>query len=111
MPTDGSVGVQASATPDHYIDNDTGLDDSGITVYRQRVVFPPYRQILDYDVRTDTNPVYVGTNIQSALIADTTWTIKKLFYDSSNRLVDVQVIQGVAWTARTTLSWRSSAGN
>lgn len=68
------------------------------------------RKILDYDERTDGNPVYVGTNTQTALIAGTDWVIQKLFYDASSRLIDAQVLTG-AWSGRAALSWRSAAGN
>lgn len=68
------------------------------------------RTILDYDGRTDGNPVYVGVNAQAALVGDATWYIKKLFYDASARLVDVQILIG-AWSGRAALGWRTSGGD
>lgn len=63
-----------------------------------------YRTLLDYDVRTDGNPVYVGTNAQAAAEADATWTVMRLTYDASNRLTDKQVLTG-SWTGRAGLAW------
>lgn len=68
------------------------------------------RVILDYDGRTDSNPVYVGKASQSTLVAATTWEVLKLFYDGSGRLVDSQVITG-SWTGRAALAWKSSGGD
>lgn len=71
---------------------------------------PQFRKLLDYDVRLDGNPVYVGTNLQTALIADATWTVQKLFYDITNRLIDAQVLTGT-WTGRAALAWRTAGGD
>lgn len=46
---------------------------------------------IDYDVRTDDNPVYVGYNIRGAATSVTTWVLQKLTYDGSNRITLVQV--------------------
>lgn len=70
----------------------------------------PQRTILDYDARVDANPVYVGTNAQTALVGAATWTVKKLFYDSTARLIDAQVLTG-SWTGRAALGWRTAAGD
>ena len=59
---------------------------------------------LDYDVRTDDNPVYVGFNFRGALVSDTNWILQKLTYDSSNRVILVQV--GIdSWNNRTTATY------
>lgn len=68
------------------------------------------RTILDYDGRTDGNPVYVGTNAQTALVAASTWWIKKLFYDANARLIDAQILVG-AWSGRAALGWRMPGGD
>ena len=109
---DGSVRVAQASTGDRLIDNLTAVTADG-TVYRQRVDVAPsvMRKILDYDARTDGNPVYVGFNYQSAVVADATWTVYKLFYDASARLVDQQVAERVTWTGRAAVSWRASAGD
>ena len=51
------------------IDNLTAVTADG-TVYRQRVDVAPsvMRKILDYDARTDGNPVYVVFNYQIAVV-------------------------------------------
>lgn len=110
---EGKVGVRQASAPDRDIDNEFLANRDGDSVYRQRVAVAASldRVISDYDVRTDGNPVYVGFNAQSALVANTTWVVYKLFYDSSNRLIDKQVIINIAWTARTTQSWRAAQGN
>lgn len=46
---------------------------------------------IDYDVRTDDNPVYVGYNVRGAGVADTNWILQKMTYDGSNRITLVQV--------------------
>lgn len=62
------------------------------------------QKFLDYDVRTDSNPVYVGFNIQGAATSTTTWLLQKLTYDSSNRVTKVQIAKD-AWDNRTTASY------
>lgn len=58
-----------------------------------------YRTRLDYDTRTDGNPVYVGTAAMTAIDTDN-WHILRLTYDSSARLIDKQY-QLRSWTSRT----------
>lgn len=111
--SDSSVPVYDGTGTLEGIDN-VAVTTSAGSMKRQRVDVAPslMRKILDYDVRTDGNPVYVGFNFQSAVVADVTWTVYKLFYDSSGRLVDQQVCERIAWTDRTTGShWRTSAGD
>lgn len=67
----------------------------GITVMETR---------LDYDVRTDGSPVYIGKNVNGTSTGAATWTVQKLTYDSSNRLTRAQVLEG-AWDNRASLSW------
>jgi hypothetical protein len=55
---------------------------------------------LDYDVRNDGNPVYVGKASQGALTASAVWVIQKLEYDVINRLIRVQVKDSIAWDDR-----------
>lgn len=59
---------------------------------------------LDYDIRTDSLPVYVGKAIQGTLTSDPTWIVQLLTYDSSDRLVRAQVLVG-AWDSRSILPW------
>ena|SRR3990167_2056969 len=65
-----------------------------------------YRTLLDYAGRTDSNPVYVGKNLQTAALSAGTWVIQKLLYDTNvpPRLIDVQVLTGI-WNDRETLGW------
>ncbi len=63
-----------------------------------------YRSQFDYDVRVDTNPVYIGKNTMVAADADPTWTIQRFTYDAGARVTDVQVLVGT-WTGRTALLW------
>lgn len=69
-----------------------------------------FRTLLDYDVRTDGNPVYVGKNLQAVLTSAATWVVQKLFYDSSNRLIDAQVLAGT-WDGRAAFAWKPAGGN
>lgn len=59
---------------------------------------------LDYDVRTDSNPVYVGYNFKGALVSDTNWALQKLTYDGSARVTLVQVAVD-SWNNRSTTSY------
>jgi hypothetical protein len=49
------------------------------------------QKFLDYDVRTDSNPVYVGFNFRGAATSDTNWVLQKLTYDASSRVTIVQI--------------------
>jgi YD repeat-containing protein len=103
---DGVVLVAQAAGGDRPIDNEA-LTVAGQTVYRQRVVtYPTFEETrLDYDVRTDGNPVYVGKAAQGTATAAATWTIQKLTYDTSSRLTRAEVLTGVAWNSRASLAW------
>jgi hypothetical protein len=66
---------------------------------------------LDYDVRTDDSPVYIGfaeylfTSATDSLTPSTStdiWIIQKLTYDGSNRITRIQVARG-AWDDRVSL--------
>ena len=57
------------------------------------------QKLLDYDVRSDSNPVYVGFNFRGAAQSATNWVLQKLTYDGSNRVIQVQVAID-AWTNR-----------
>jgi hypothetical protein len=59
---------------------------------------------LDYDTRTDHNPVYAGKAPQGTATTSPDWTIQLLTYDISARLIRAQVLTG-AWDSRTTLNW------
>lgn len=66
---------------------------------------------LDYDTRTDDNPVYIGfaeylftsaTDTITPTVDTDTWIIQKLTYDSSDRVTRIQVARGT-WNDRATL--------
>lgn len=59
---------------------------------------------LDYDVRTDANPVYVGFNIMGTLTSDPNWLLQKITYDGSNRPTLVQVAKD-SWDNHTTTTY------
>lgn len=86
-------------------------DPTGGTAQPTTPVASLERKLLDYDTRSDGQPVYVGFNTRTALVAATTWIIYKLFYDASNRLLDVQVVTLAAWSQRTAVVWRSPGGD
>ncbi len=67
------------------------------------------RQIVDYGTRTDLQPVYVGVgNYPSANDPSSpNWLIHKYFYDTLGREIDVQAMNGFAWTDRATLPWKN----
>ena len=49
------------------------------------------QKFIDYDARSDDNPVYVGFNYKGALTTDTNWLIQKITYDGANRVTMVQI--------------------
>lgn len=66
---------------------------------------------LDYDTRTDDNPVYIGfaeyvfisaTETITPTTNTDTWIVQKLTYDASDRVTRIQVARG-AWDDRATL--------
>ena len=61
---------------------------------------------LDYDTRTDNNPVYIGfaeSSEKSLPPTDSSaWIIQKLTYDDSDRITRIQVARGT-WTGRAAL--------
>lgn len=65
---------------------------------------------LDYDTRTDDNPVYIGfaeyqfISATESITPSTTdiWIVQKLTYDSENRVTRIQVARG-AWDDRVSL--------
>lgn len=56
---------------------------------------------LDYDVRTDDNPVYVGYAERGVSEDDLKWVLHKFTYDGSDRVTVRQVAIG-SWTLRST---------
>lgn len=59
---------------------------------------------LDYQTRSDYQPVYLGTNTPGAALSDPTWNIRLITYDGSNRATMIQNATG-AWTNRTSLTY------
>ena len=57
---------------------------------------------MDYDTRTDSNPVYIG--VAKPGTADSTaagaWLLQKYTYDSSDRVTIRQVCRNSSWTDR-----------
>jgi len=93
----GGGAVDLSAPARNYLASEATLKDvkRGITDYEIR---------LDYDVRTDSNPVYVGRNQQGVPTADATWIVQKMSYDGSDRMTRVEVLGG-SWDGRAALPW------
>lgn len=59
---------------------------------------------LDYDIRTDGQPVYVGFNIRGAATSATNWILQKITYDGSNNPTLVQIAID-SWDNRATASY------
>ena len=59
---------------------------------------------VDYDTRTDSNPIYVGYGPKGLATSTTGWLLQKFTYDSSNR-VTVRQVAYDKWTLRTTASY------
>ncbi len=59
---------------------------------------------VDYDTRTDANPVYVGYAPRGSADEDDGWLLQKLTYDTTDRVTIRQVAYG-NWTDRTSESY------
>lgn len=59
---------------------------------------------LDYVLRTDDQPVYVGRAVAGTSAAASDWTIELVEYDGNDRPTRKQVLTG-AWDDRATLGW------
>lgn len=60
----------------------------------------PTEERFDYDVRTDANPVYVGSAAPGTLTSAASWTVFKFTYDASNRATRKQRQDNITWDAR-----------
>lgn len=61
------------------------------------------RVLLDYDVRPDTQPLYIGKGPANAAEGDPVWRITKFEYEgpvADARLLQFDTREDVAWTAR-----------
>ena len=63
-----------------------------------------FQTFLDYDVRTDSQPVYVGRTAKGVASSANNWTIYKMTYDESDRLLTVKVATGT-WDDRASLTY------
>jgi hypothetical protein len=60
-----------------------------------RSTAPPYQQAFDYTGSPDgSQPVYIGWAPTGALTSDAKWSIRKLSYDGSNRVTNIQYASG-----------------
>lgn len=55
---------------------------------------------LDYDGRTDSQPVYVGFAPAGTDETTTNWVIQQISYDSDGNPTAVDIAMGVAWSNR-----------
>jgi len=67
-----------------------------------------YTQALQYD--GNNNPIYIGQAIHGASKAAPVWQIRKLTFDASNNVTDIQFASGSAsfgavWDDRATLAY------
>lgn len=90
QPVSGTVSVTGVATEATLLNVKRAISD--------------FETRLDYDVRTDGNPVYVGKQAQGTATSASTWIIQKLTYDASARLTRTQVLTG-SWDNRASLGW------
>jgi hypothetical protein len=87
------------------LNKDFNVDSNGSIILSSLSTLntPQQQALFDYVARTDSNPVYIGSNTTlTALISDPTWRLFKFSYDGSARVTQVQATVG-AWTNRTTL--------
>lgn len=92
------------------IDHEEHTHPFGESAFGAKMVVEPMpaafnsQKRMDYDVRTDDNPVYVGFNHRGAASSDTNWVLQKLTYDASDRITLVQVSTN-SWDNRTTTTY------
>lgn len=72
------------------------------------------RQLLDYDSRTDGQPVYIGKAHPGTLASEAKWQIRKITYDGSDHATDISFANGSVaydkeWNARTTYDYSPDA--
>lgn len=72
----------------------------------KRVVDIPsnMQMFCDYDVRTDTQPIYIGWAPKALAAGTDGWLLYKFTYDGSNRVTSRQIAYG-NWTGHTTASY------
>lgn len=79
------------------IDQEEHTHPFGESAFGAKMVIEPMppasysQKRLDYDVRSDANPVYVGFNHKGAASSATNWVLQKLTYDGSSRVTLVQI--------------------
>jgi len=59
---------------------------------------------IDYDTRTDDNPVYVGLAAKGLSESATGWLLYKFEYDANNRIVSKKVAYG-SWDNRASATY------
>lgn len=64
-----------------------------------------YETRFDYDVRTDSNPVYIGQAPTGAATSAPAWNIQKFTYDASSRPTRVEILYNQVWDNRASLAW------
>ena len=69
----------------------------------------PQKINLDYtQVGSTYETLYIGLALQAVLNSESRWLIKKLSYvtvGGSNRVSQMQVLNGVSWDDRASLPW------
>lgn len=92
------------------IDREEHFHPFGDTNFGAKMVIEPFpagsftQKRLDYDVRTDDNPVYVGFNVREKGTSDERWIIQKLTYDGSDRVTLIQIAID-SWDNRSTATY------
>lgn len=99
----GQVPAFGASGPSNISDNANRL--LGIVTVNPIGPIPNTTRLLDYDVRTDANPVYIGQAPQGQPTSAPVWQVQKLSYDGTARLTEQEYLSGVIWDNRTTLGW------
>lgn len=76
-----------------------------VTVLNPGGPAPAQTRLVDYDVRSDANPVYIGVAAQGSATSQPVWLIQKLTYDGSSRLIEQESLVNVIWDNRASLGW------
>lgn len=100
----GQVPAFGASGPSNISDNPS-RQLGQVTVLNPGGPAPAQTRLIDYDVRSDANPVYIGVAAQGSLTSLPVWLIQKLSYDTSNRITQQESLVNVVWDNRASLPW------
>lgn len=80
--------------------------DKEISAHRFAEIPSNMQQLVDYDIRTDFNPVYIGYAAPGLSEDSSGWLIYNYTYDVNNRFISRKVCTNDSWTNRATATYQ-----